>query len=30
VWTLREGKGIGLELYPTLEEALAAAEGGSA
>jgi hypothetical protein len=30
VWTLREGKGISLELYPTLEEALAAAEGGSA
>jgi ketosteroid isomerase-like protein len=25
VWTLRDGKGIGLELYPTLEEALAAA-----
>jgi ketosteroid isomerase-like protein len=25
VWTLRGGKGIGLELYPTLEEALAAA-----
>jgi uncharacterized protein len=32
VWTLRDGKGIGLELYPTLEEALAAAgdEGRSA
>jgi ketosteroid isomerase-like protein len=30
VWTLQDGKGIGLELYPTLEEALAAAEGGSA
>jgi ketosteroid isomerase-like protein len=25
VWTLRDGKGVGLELYPTLEEALAAA-----
>jgi uncharacterized protein len=25
VWTLRDDKGIGLELYPTLEEALAAA-----
>jgi ketosteroid isomerase-like protein len=25
VWTLRDGKGIGLELYPTLEEALTAA-----
>jgi ketosteroid isomerase-like protein len=24
VWMLRDGKGIGLELYPTLEEALAA------
>jgi ketosteroid isomerase-like protein len=23
-WTLRDGKGIGLELYPTLEDALAA------
>jgi ketosteroid isomerase-like protein len=28
VWRLRDGKGIGLELYPTLEEALTA-EGGS-
>jgi ketosteroid isomerase-like protein len=26
VWELRDGKGIGLELYPTLEEALAALE----
>jgi ketosteroid isomerase-like protein len=25
VWTLRDGKVIGLELYPTLEDALAAA-----
>jgi ketosteroid isomerase-like protein len=30
VWTLRDGKGIGLELYPTLEEALAAAGADSA
>jgi ketosteroid isomerase-like protein len=30
VWTLRDGKGIGLELYPTLEEALAAAGDDSA
>ncbi len=27
VWTLRDGKGIRVELYPTLEEALAAARG---
>jgi ketosteroid isomerase-like protein len=25
VWELRDGKGIGLELYPTLDEAMAAA-----
>jgi hypothetical protein len=30
VWTLRDGKGIGLELYPTLEEAIAAAGADSA
>ena len=29
VWTLRDGKAIGVELYPTLEEARAATEGGS-
>ena len=30
VWELRDGKGIGLDLYPTLEEAMAAvgAEAG--
>jgi ketosteroid isomerase-like protein len=27
VWELRDGKGVGLELYPTLEEAIEAAEG---
>ena len=27
VWTLREGRAISLELYPTLEEAQAAADG---
>jgi ketosteroid isomerase-like protein len=29
VWTLRDGKGIRVELYETLDEALAAAEGKS-
>jgi ketosteroid isomerase-like protein len=29
VWDLRDGKGIGLQLFPTLDEALAAAERGS-
>ena len=28
VWTLRDGKGTGVELYPTLEEALDAAGDG--
>jgi ketosteroid isomerase-like protein len=28
VWTLRDGKGVAVELYPTLEEALAAAGDG--
>jgi len=27
VWTLRDGRAISLELYPTLEEAQAAADG---
>jgi ketosteroid isomerase-like protein len=27
VWTLQDGKGIALELYPTLEEALGALSG---
>jgi ketosteroid isomerase-like protein len=30
VWELRDGKGIGLELYPTLDEALAALGQGAA
>jgi ketosteroid isomerase-like protein len=30
VWELRDGKGIGLELYPTLDEAMAAAGGETA
>jgi hypothetical protein len=29
VWTLRDGKGIRLELFPTLEEAMAALGGDS-
>jgi ketosteroid isomerase-like protein len=28
VWKLRDGKAIGLELYPTLDEAMAAAGAG--
>ena len=29
VWELRDGKAIGLQLFPTLDEAMAAAEQGS-
>jgi ketosteroid isomerase-like protein len=29
VWELRDGKATGLQLFPTLEEAMAAAEQGS-
>ena len=29
VWTLQDGKAIGIDLYPTLEEAQAAAESDS-
>jgi hypothetical protein len=29
VWELRNGKAIRVFLYPTLDEALAAVEGGS-
>jgi ketosteroid isomerase-like protein len=29
VWDLRDGKAIGLQLFPTLDEAMAAAEQGS-
>jgi ketosteroid isomerase-like protein len=28
VWTLRDGKAISLQLYPTLEEAVAAVADG--
>jgi ketosteroid isomerase-like protein len=30
VWELRDGKAIRVDLYPTLEEAMSAAQGGAA
>ena len=30
VWQLRDGKAIRVDLYPTLDEAMAAAEGDRA